>query len=109
DDRGSWLPGQTMLDSARRSQAVVYGVGLRPKDSTARPGYRLDFRSGLQPVRPRVTGAGLFQQALPTLPEDTGGKYLDAERSEKLRDAFVQIVTEFRTRYLITYTPRGVD
>ena len=109
DDTVSWLPGQTILDSARRSEAVVYGVGLRPKDSTVRPGYRMDFRSGLQPVKPRVTGAGLFQQVLPTLAEDTGGKYLDAERSEKLRNAFVQIVTEFRTRYLITYTPRGVD
>ena len=26
-----------------------------------------------------------------------------------LRREFARIVTEFRTRYLLTYTPRGVD
>jgi VWFA-related protein len=109
DDTISWLPGQAILESARRSDAVVYGVGLKPKAAEPRPGYRMDFRSGLQPVKPRITGDMLFQQVLPALAKDTGGKYLDAERSEKLRQTFVDIVTEFRTRYLITYTPRGVD
>jgi Ca-activated chloride channel homolog len=109
NDTVSWLPGQAILDSARRSEAVVYAVGLKPRDDQARTGHLLDFRSGLQPVKPRVTGATLFEELLPELAHDTGGKYFDAERSGKLREAFVHIVTEFRTRYLLTYSPQGVD
>lgn len=109
DDTVSWLPGQAILDAARRSEAVVYAVGLKSRDAEARPGYRIDFRSGLQAVKTNGMGAMLLQPLLPELADDTGGKYLDAERSDRLRAAFVQIVTEFRTRYLLTYTPRGVD
>ena len=31
------------------------------------------------------------------------------QRSDRLRETFVRIVTEFRSRYLLTYTPQGVD
>ncbi len=109
DDTISWLPGQAILDSARRSEAVVYGVALKARDAQARAGYFLDIRSGPQPVRLLVNGGTLFRHLLPELAGDTGGKYLDAERSASLREAFVRIVTEFRTRYLLTYTPQGVD
>ena len=46
---------------------------------------------------------------LSALAEETGGKYVDAEQSDRLRETFVRIVTEFRSRYLLTYTPQGVD
>ena len=46
---------------------------------------------------------------LNALAEETGGKYIDAKRSDRLRETFVTIVTEFRSRYLLTYTPQGVD
>jgi VWFA-related protein len=108
DDTASWLPGQAVLDTARRSEAVVYSVGLKMTEDAV-PGYRLDFRSGPQPVRSKLAGSLLFDELLPRLAEDTGGKHLTARESEKLRDAFVQIIREFRTRYLITYTPQGVD
>jgi len=107
-DTLSWLPGQAVLDTARRSEAVVYGVGLK-MDATLVPGYRLDFRSGPQPVRRIVSPSLMVEELLPHLAADTGGKHLNAQRSAALRDAFVQIVSEFRTRYLITYTPQGVE
>jgi VWFA-related protein len=107
-DTASWLPGQFAMDAARRSEAVVYAVGLASQSVTA-PGYRVDFRSGVQPAIPAVVPSALEEPFLAALAEETGGKLLTADGSDKLRDTFVQIVNEFRTRYLLTYTPRGVD
>lgn len=107
-DMSSWLPGQFALDAARRSDAVVYAVGLvSTTDRT--PGYRLDFRSGIQPPVPSVQAAALSETFLAALAADTGGSFLTTDRSDKLRETFVRIIDEFRTRYLLTYTPRGVD
>lgn len=108
DDTASWLPGQTVLDIAKRSDSVVYGVGLATAP-IPKLGYLVDFRSGLQPDIPHVLPSELMGSFLTALAEETGGKYIDAERSDRLRDAFVQVVTEFRSRYLLTYAPRGVD
>lgn len=108
DDTSSWLSGRTVMDIARRSDAVVYGVGLR-NAPVRKLGYLVDFRSGLQPELPRVVPPELTKPFLAALAEDTGGKYIDTERSDRLRETFVQIVTEFRSRYLLTYTPTGVD
>ena len=108
DDTSSWLSGQTVMEVARRNDAVIYGVGLRTA-SVATLGYMVDFRSGLQPDIPAVVPPLLLQRFLTALAEETGGKYLEAERSDRLRDVFVRILTEFRSRYLLTYTPTGVD
>ena len=108
DDTASWLPGQAVLDVARRSDAVVYGVGLRAA-AMRKIGYLIDFRSGLQPDIPPVVPTALANSFLQALAEDTGGQYIEAGRTDRLRDAFVQILTEFRSRYVLTYTPAGVD
>lgn len=108
DDTASWLPGQTVLDAARRSDAVVYGVGLENREAR-KAGYLLDFRSGLQADVPRVVPAALTKPFLAALAEDTGGQYLDAGGSGRLRETFTRILAEFRSRYLLTYTPAGVD
>ncbi len=107
EDTVSWLRGQAAIDIARRNDAVVYGVELRPKGRWT-PGYLLDFHSGVQ------TGASaprtrLMERFLDTLAQDTGGQVLNAARAEQLHDRFVEIMTEFRTRYLITYSPTGVE
>jgi VWFA-related protein len=107
-DMSSWLPGQFALDAARRSDAVVYVVGLLPAAHKT-PGFRLDFRSGVQPPVPAVQPAVLPETFLAALAADTGGSFLTTDRSEALRDTFVRIIDEFRTRYLLTYTPRGVE
>ena len=55
DDTSGWLSGQSVLEIARRNDAVVYAVGMgRP--GVRGPGYRVDFRSGVQPQVPRVAG-----------------------------------------------------
>ena len=107
-DMSSWLPGQFALDAARRSDAVVYVVSLvSARDRT--PGYRLDFRSGVQPPLPHVSPPLLAERFLTALTADTGGTFLTTDRSETLRETFVRVINEFRTRYLLTYTPRGVE
>ena len=108
DDTASWLPGQTVIEAARRSDAVIYGVGLRAAPA-ARLGYRVDYRSGPQFDIPLLASPSLSEPFLPALAAETGGKYLEAERSDRLRDVFVRIITEFRSRYLLTYTPQGVE
>ena len=107
-DSVSWLSGQSVIDAAKRSDAVVYTVGLLSEARPA-PGYRLDFRSGVQPAVAGVVTTVLREPLLPALADETGGRFLTADRSDRIRDTFVRIVNEFRTRYLLTYTPRGVD
>ena len=70
-----------MLDSAKRSDFVVYGVSSRgPEESK--------FLEDLTGV--------------------TGGATLQIESTEDLSAAFVKILDEFRQRYLISYSPTGV-
>ena len=73
DDTASWLPGQAVIDVARRNDAVVYSVGLRHGD-VQRPGYRVDFLSGIQPQIPNVPEHLLMEPFLSALAEETGGK-----------------------------------
>jgi VWFA-related protein len=108
DDTASWLPGQAVIDVARRSDAVVYAVGP-PEVGPVRPGYRIDFRSGVQAPVPNLAMSVLLERFLKGVASETGGRYFTTDRSSQLRDTFVKIVTEFRSRYLITYSPREVD
>jgi hypothetical protein len=93
-----------VLERARRSDAVVYLVALRQPRIDA----RLEYRSGVELWR----DDGGFPPATPPIVElsaMTGGRMLIADRPERLRDAFAAAVTQFRSRYLITYRPLGVD
>ena len=72
DDTSGWLSGQAVIDIARRNDAVVYAVGLR-RPGVRGPGYRVDFRSGVQPPIPRVAGPALMETFLNALAEETGG------------------------------------
>ncbi len=41
--------------------------------------------------------------------EDTGGSVFVAEDIGRLRAVFSQVISEFRSRYLLTYAPTGVE
>jgi len=103
-DTSSWLSARAVLERARRSDAVVYLVALRqPRLDT-----RLEYRSGVE----LWSGAGGFPPATPPVVElatMTGGRTVIADRPDRLRDAFAAAVTQFRSRYLLTYRPQGVD
>jgi VWFA-related protein len=80
-DTASWLSADAVLESARRSDVVVYGVAVR---------------------------GGRGTEFLEKLTEATGGNVLEAESTRDLSGTFVRILDEFRRRYLLSFTPRGV-
>jgi VWFA-related protein len=81
-DTSSWLQAERVLDAAKRSDAVAYAVAVR---SPAKPEFLRDLTSL------------------------TGGKLFEVEKTEKLDALFVNILQEFRQRYLVSYTPKGVE
>jgi len=80
-DTSSWLAPDVVLDTARRSDVVVYSVAI----GTSR--------------RPAV---------LRDLSAFSGGRLLQVESTKDLTAAFLGILDEFRNRYLVSYSPRGV-
>lgn len=81
-DTSSWLSESQALTSARRANVVVYGATVRGGGSTP---------------------------FLEELARQTGGDVVEVESTRDLRARFEAILSEFRQRYLISYTPRGVE
>jgi len=75
----SYLAAQAVLDTAKRSDAVVYGVALK----------------SLGPFLKDLTDA-------------SGGELFEIQSSSELDAAFAKVLDQFRHRYLLSYTPRGV-
>jgi VWFA-related protein len=107
-DNASWLSAEAVEGVARRSGAVVYGVavGARIRTDVLRsPG----GRQGQATISARpeyVAGQTTF---LDSIASTTGGRVIRADTLENLPRAFDEILREFRTRYVLTYSPRGVD
>jgi Ca-activated chloride channel family protein len=103
DDTASWLPGRAVLDAAARTDAVVYTVSLgRPSVNAP-----LKTRSGtrLAPTDPILDATPFLNE----LADRTGGEMLIQGTMAALDSTFEHIVTEFRSRYLLTYSPQNVD
>jgi len=75
-----------LLEAASRTDVVVYGVTYTYRD-----------------VAPMDHGS-----VLDSLAEETGGRVLTAEEGRDLTGAFVNILAEFRRRYVLAYVPTGV-
>ncbi len=80
-DTSSWLTEDAVLDAAKHSDAVVYAVS-----------------SG---KHPKMT-------FLQDLAQYTGGALFRIESTGNLGKVFLDILEEFRQRYLLTYLPQGV-
>jgi len=80
-DTASWLSPAQVLDAAKRSDAVVYALSARG--------------SGSAPF-------------LRDLADQTGGSAIEVESLRELSARFLTILEEFRHRYLLSYSPRGV-
>ena len=111
-DTTSWLSPLTVIEEARRSDVVVDAVRL---DSEA--DQMIDFRrrSRLPPPPPGQTRRWFLEEPqlfrhefLSALTDETGGQLIVAGSSGSLRDVFVKIVSEFKTRYVLTYSPTNV-
>jgi VWFA-related protein len=80
-DTASWLRAESVLDTAKRADVVVYGVSVV---------------SRLKPE---------FLREMTSL---TGGRLFEIEKTANLASTFLGILDEFRHRYLVSYTPKGV-
>ena len=81
-DTSSWLRPKAVLDVAKRSDAVVYAVSSGLAD-------RSEF--------------------LADLTEHTGGRLFKVESTRSLSAVFLEVLNEFRQRYLLSYSPAGVS
>jgi len=80
-DTLSWLSPAAVLDTAKRSDVVVYAASVGR--------VKADF--------------------LRDLTSFTGGRLFEVEKTANLSGTFIGILEEFRQRYLVSYTPRGVS
>jgi VWFA-related protein len=80
-DTSSWLTADAVLEAARRSDVVAYSASVG------------------------AVGGAPFLKELSAL---TGGTMYSVESTRDLRATFLGILEEFRHRYLLSYTPRGV-
>jgi VWFA-related protein len=78
-DTASFLPANAVLDTAKRSDVVVYGVSVGP---------RVRFLRDLSAV--------------------SGGSVVDVESTKNFTATFERILDEFRHRYLVSYSPENV-
>ena len=108
-DNASWLSSEAVERAARRSGAVVYGVAVAARiraDMVPRQlgnGRMTMVYTGRPEYLPGQTAF------LDTIASTTGGRVLRADTTENLARAFDEILREFRTRYVLSYSPRGVD
>lgn len=98
-DTSSWLGHATVERAARRADAVVYGVAVAGTELAV-----IDVGQGRSVrIRPEyLPGQTDFLDAIASA---TGGRVIKADETANLPKAFEEILQEFRTRYLITYSP----
>lgn len=80
-DTASWLTPARVLESAKRTDMVVYGVSTQGIEES---------------------------KFLEDLSDLTGGTTLKVESTKDLSGTFLKILDEFRQRYLISFSPSGV-
>jgi VWFA-related protein len=81
-DTSSWLAPDAVLSMSKRCDAVVYAVSAS-----------------------RVPNPGFLRD----LSEQTGGRLFEIESAKSLSAVFLQVLEEFRQRYLVSYSPSGVS
>ena len=97
DDTSSWLTTPKVIETAKRTDAVVYAVVVP---------FQRAFWTPQGRVIDTVKEAGRF---LDSLTEETGGRVLFASSNSDLRATFTKTLAEFHDRYVLSYTPTGVS
>ena len=104
-DNSSWLTADVVRSAARRANAVIYGVAVAA--ATMRVNRVNADRSTFTTELPYYAKGQM--DFLDAVADATGGRVLKADTLDKLPPVFDEILREFRTRYVLTYSPRGVD
>ena len=98
-DTSSILSESRLTAIARRSDAIIYAIGVQ--DS---PAPRMAGRGPLF-VQPEAVTDDRFLSALA---REGGGRLLHAEQHRDIERTFTRVFEEFNSRYVLGYTPRGV-
>jgi Ca-activated chloride channel homolog len=109
-DTTSWLDSEQVLDAALRSDLVVYAVSISSlfvAKSGAETASVIQRRATLK--RWYQSDPDLFPQAfLEEITDRTGGESFYVQDGAELAPAFARIVADFKSRYLLTYSPKDV-
>ena len=90
DDTSSLVTFDEALDLAKRSETVIYAIGLRSSTEPAGKGFReADF-------------------VLRELTQQTGGRVFFSTKAEELRGLYGQIADELSSQYLIGYVSKNL-
>jgi Ca-activated chloride channel family protein len=109
EDTSSWMTAQSVVETARRTDVVIYPVTIKQLSIVARP---LTSVSGLPTGHYAMVRDTRFDSAaelLDAFADETGGRVIYAENDEKLQATFVQVLSEFRQRYVLSYSPTNVS
>ena len=83
-DNLSWLAASDVVEAARRTNAIVYGVAVRAKGDQK-------------------------ERFLGDVVRATGGRLFEASSERDLRARFLDVLGDIRSRYVLSYLPGGVD
>ena len=99
-DTSSILTESRLMALVRRSDAIIYAIGVQ------------------DPPAPQVRGRGLFfvppasvtdDRFLGALAREGGGRLLHAQEQRTIERTFARVFEEFNQRYVLGFTPRGVS
>jgi VWFA-related protein len=100
-DSASAVSRKAVLELAGRSDIVLYAVALLDAEQGAV--IAPDYSSGIELEPPRGDRA-----LLDLVAEETGGRVFRVRSGADLRVAFLKVLHEFRSRYVLSYEPQGV-
>ena len=97
-DTSSILSEARLMAIARRSDAIVYAIGVQ-----ATPPFTIRG----QPVSRAETLSD--DRFLTALARETGGRFFHTEQHRDIERTFTRVLEEFNSRYVLGYTPNGVS
>lgn len=98
-DTASFLEEPRVLEIARRSDATIYGIGVRDAPPPT-------IRGPVRFAAPRVQMA-TDDRFLTKLAEETGGRLLRADRNRDITATFERVLEEFNSRYILGFAPKS--
>ncbi len=104
-DTASWLSASELLDAARRSDVVIYPVTKPAAQVPMIQGFHTPFGSSRTNRAPSTDPDGRIVEKLA---EETGGRVFVVAPETSLSKTFLDVLAEFRQRYVISYEPTGV-
>lgn len=103
-DTASLLTARQVLEASRRTDVVIYPITARPPTSSV---LTTDRRARLSGTAQLASQFARAEKLFERFAEETGGRVFQATAGS-LRATLIEILDEFRQRYMLTYTPSGV-